>query len=127
MNHPAQADDAKGMTDAELTEAAAKAIGLEGDYSERWGGFMSPATVLEPDDGYTFWNPLHDDSDALGLVRRLLMEVHFLPDAIRCRVPGGEWIGETVLACDTEHLGNAQRRAIVRAAAALHPDGGNPR
>jgi hypothetical protein len=113
------------MTDQELLEAAAKAIGKHGCYSDQWGGFVSP--VSEADDGYTFWNPLHDDSDALGLVRRLLMEVHLLPDAIRCRTPGGEWIGETVLACDTVHLGEAQRRAIVRAAAALHPDGGNPR
>jgi len=102
----------------ELLERAARAAGLPVEF-DREGGIGWFACGRDEDgDVATWWNPLKDDGDALRLARGLNMAIDFLFDAVRCRVPGGEWIGEVCLPCDTEYLGKAQRRAIVRCAAA---------
>lgn len=48
--------------DKELLELAAKAAGIDGDYSKRANSIAHP-------DGY--WNPLTDDGDALRLAAKL--------------------------------------------------------
>lgn len=95
-----------------LLEQAAKAAG----YSVTNPGLASFGVGI-PGVGVRAWNPFTNDGDAQRLALQLGIEVEFLPDAVRCRTPGGEWIGETCLPCDTESLGKAHRRAIVRAAA----------
>jgi hypothetical protein len=108
------------MDDRELLEMAAKAAGLtinkpkQRERDEAGFGHMGLWTMTT-----TNWNPLTDDGDALRLAVKLGICIEFLPDAVRCKVPGIEWIGETCLPCDMEYLGVAHRRAIVRAAAEI--------
>lgn len=115
-------------TDRALLQTAARAAGMDDAVyqdMEGWGevryGYSEAiwSEKLHETDGTGYWNPLVDDGDALRLAAALNMEIQFLPDAVRCRVPGGEWLGETCLPCDTEHLGKAQRLAIVRCAASI--------
>lgn len=54
------------MNEQELLELAAKAAGIEGDYSPRAGAIVN-------EDGY--WMPLTDDGDALRLAVKLHMSV----------------------------------------------------
>jgi hypothetical protein len=53
------------MTDKELLELAAKAIGLPEC------GWMGPAFMYVKDNQFTDWNPLTDDGDALRLAVKL--------------------------------------------------------
>lgn len=59
------------MEDRELLEAAAKAAGIDGDYSKRAGAIVHA-------DGY--WMPLSDDGDALRLAVTLKIEIEFFGD-----------------------------------------------
>lgn len=77
------------MTDRELLELAAKAIGI--DY---WFG----------KEGTVEWNPLTDDGDAL----RLAVKIEWIPSRV-------EVVGLSM----NEDPYAATRRAIVRAAAAM--------
>jgi len=54
------------MTDRELLELAAKAAGMAIEYDEGFGMYWS-------DDKFSgmFWNPLHNDGDALRLAVKL--------------------------------------------------------
>jgi hypothetical protein len=125
------------MTDSELIEAAARAIGKPGFYDAYWEGFKSPIAAGEmPDEGvdasgaYTFWNPLIDDGDALRLAVKLKLNIGFGSERLR----GSHWDHVEAFAepdgdghsfCPSEEMGNdpyaAVRRCIVRAAAALTP------
>jgi hypothetical protein len=131
------------MTDRELLEAAAHAYGLysvdpRGD-DDLWevnatgedGWPTVPSWGMRTIEGS--WNPLTDDGDALRLAVKLRISlIHeeetmggFTIEAI------GDERADGSRHCETQYLGEdpaaATRRAIVRAAAALHPDGGNPR
>ena len=57
------------MTDKELLELAAKAIGLPEC------GWMGPAFMYVKDNQFTDWNPLTDDGDALRLAVKLNLAV----------------------------------------------------
>lgn len=103
------------MDDRELLELAAKAAGYEIEWVRNSGCHYR----CEEEIGREQWCPLDDDGDALRLAVKLRIYIEFLPDAVRCIAPGGCWIGEVCLPCDTEHLGLAERRAIVRAAAEI--------
>jgi hypothetical protein len=123
------------MTDKELLEAAAKAIGKIGFYDDHWEGFKSPVLDGElADEGvdasaaYTFWNPLTSDDDALRLAVTLKLNIGFGSE----RLQGSHWDHVEAFAepdedgrsfCPSEEMGNdpyaAVRRAIVRAAAAM--------
>jgi len=85
------------MSDRELLELAAKAAGVA----------IDPIDAVHEPDGWTCWNPLNDDGDALRLAVKLnllvLHDVHIAPVNI--------WEGEDPHA--------ATRRAIVRAAAEI--------
>lgn len=104
------------MSDRELLEAAAKAVGIE--YGAKRSPTGSLALYIGPIDGW--WNPLTDDGDALRLAVKLEMTIHCDGDII--------WVTEgvsTVISHDELPKADpmaATRRAIVRAAAAIGKD-----
>ena len=107
--------EGEGMkTDRELLELAARAAGIDGEYSKRANGIAHT---------YGYFMPLTDDGDALRLAADLSlcvfingMFVH--ADCKHC--PGGD-IGyfEENSARNGGCIYAATRRAIVRAAAAI--------
>jgi hypothetical protein len=114
------------MPDRELLEAAAKAAGLVAHrYCEPWKA-MAKYTLY---DGYfgPSWNPLTDDGDALRLAVMLRIDIHFewngeaMGDIVEAMSPdrgdGSRWCMDQSTASDPNA---ATRRAIVRAAAAMH-------
>jgi hypothetical protein len=94
------------MTDRELLEDAAKAAGIE-------FGWIHDTPRIRAEMGWTPWNPLTDDGDALRLAVKLKMGVNF----------DGEKVGANCGRGAVEVFGNdpyaATRRAIVRAAAEI--------
>lgn len=102
------------MTDRELLEMAAKAVGISGEYHE-----MGEGMRVETKPGHDWWNPLTDDGDALRLAVALKLEVMFFlgfgeVHSANCVMDGDNKI-EPLGVDDYE----AVRRAIVRAAAAI--------
>lgn len=97
--------------DRELLEFAAKAAGIEGEWSKTIGGWDCLITS-----GHHPWQPLHDDGDALRLA---------LACGLRVRECEAEWWPSESLDAQRiyEPSGDdpyaATRRAIVRAAAAI--------
>ena len=92
------------MTDRELLELAAKAIGTVYVDGASW------------DEG-AGWNPLADDGDALRLAVKLMIPLQFPDWADAARTWGPKDAEEP---CDEQFDGDpyaATRRAIVRAAA----------
>lgn len=129
------------MTDRELLELAAKAIGLEA----AWVEYQDQAPETEAPEGFFVlkgaaphnrrmgdgicWNPLTDDGDALRLAVKLGIKIELHP----------EWVYARAIVRRLEYLNimegwahggdayAATRRAIVRAAAAMakqEPDHG---
>jgi hypothetical protein len=95
------------MTDRELLKRAARAAGIEhpgGDHSRYDDGRLWDCDALR------WWNPLHDDGDALRLAIKLGISIRIYGDEVGtdgCHEPYGP---------DPDA---AVRRAIVRAAAAM--------
>jgi hypothetical protein len=101
------------MTDRELLEKAAKAAGvlLEGVETDGRG-----VTIRG-----TYWQPLHDDGDALRLAVKLGISVMHYGATHLCQNDDGDYLSDEV---DTTGDGlAATRRAIVRAAAQMAKDG----
>ena len=103
------------QSDRELLEAAAKAAGLPVRW-EHWpstskGAFYLPngQSSERHGEGFTQWNPLNDDGDALRLAVKLRINV--VPEYVY----EGPWLDGGSLRDPYA----ATRRAIVRAAAAL--------
>ena len=105
------------MTDRELLEAAAKAIGAKPDEASHDGSLWF---------GRARWNPLTDDGDALRLAVKLNLHVEI--DAESAGVITIEWdfdeSGTSRRSVEQEApIGGddyaATRRAVVRAAASL--------
>jgi hypothetical protein len=97
------------MTDRELLELAAKAIGIE---DIRYN--------LDND----IWNPLTDDGDALRLAVKLRLAVYTAIDNGRPPMYAAAWSGgyPDTVRCEEEHGADpwaATRRAIVKAAAEI--------
>ena len=93
--------------DKELLELAAKAAGIDGDYSKRANSIAHP-------DGY--WSPLTDDGDALRLAVRLSLMLDTAYNG--CTAVGSAALCEIL----EPHNGDpcaATRRAITRAAAEI--------
>ena len=90
------------MSDRELLELAAKAVGVELDFSIR-GDF--PPYYVNERGGHSSWNPLTDDGDALRLAVKL-----YLWEPIRLAHRD---------ITDAVDFYAATRRAIVRAAAEI--------
>jgi hypothetical protein len=113
------------MTDGELLEQAAKAIGLkyikpaEG-YSGEFGLIAGIETLHSVTDrcGATTWNPLADDGDAFRLAVKLGVQITIILDG-----EDGDHPPQTMVDWATEeHLNEpcaATRRAVVRAAAEI--------
>ena len=96
------------MTDREMLELAAKAAGIE-------FGWIHDTPRIRAEMGWTPWNPITDDGDALRLAVSLRLHVSVFADAIGIGTPGWDyveykWQGDPC---------SATRRAIVRAAAEI--------
>ena len=98
------------MTDRELLELAAKAVGLEVICHASYTNGGAYVKGMEDD-----WNPLTDDGDALRLMVSLRMNVHLDSNMVDVDPDGISWFSE---AYGTDHYA-ATRRAIVRAAAEI--------
>lgn len=108
------------MTDRELLELAAKAVGMTGCVAE----FRSPQRLVFVPDGYgsSEWNPLTDDGDALRLAVKLDLIVEPPRDNGFCHVyhyVRSNEVRERRAAMTDAAEQAATRRAIVRAAAEI--------
>jgi hypothetical protein len=107
------------MTDRELLELAAKAIGLPEC------GWMGPAFMYVKDNTFIDWNPLTDDGDALRLAVKLKLSISAAnPAFIEVAIfKDGEahllFRDGTMDSGWNEDPYAATRRAIVRAAAEI--------
>ena len=108
------------MTDRELLELAAKAIGLPEC------GWMGPAFMYVKDNTFTDWNPLTDDGDALRLAVNLGLDVCIdkPPVVGEPYTQAIGFVGDGKEMEDAVELHNsdpyaATRRAITRAAAQI--------
>jgi len=116
------------MTDRELLELAAKAIGLRHiQYTNDYDGSMGLMQCDEHGRHTYTWNPLLDDGDALRLAVKLGMTISLIPPYEKdsyCSVVA-DWSDETGYprtSIRIKHGGDplaATRRAITRAAAEL--------
>jgi hypothetical protein len=97
-----------GMTDRELLERAAKAAGIKLNWHVGCDGsdLQSPTQVIGG--AYYFWNPIHDDGEALRLLVALREEL---------ALDAAEMIGMGQFKKWKEDPMAITRRAIVRAAA----------
>jgi len=99
------------MTDRELLEFAAKAAGIEGEWTNPMPSAVGNGTIRTGIGG-SLWNPLTDDGDAL----RLAVNLGLVVETGQCWISKhGPMYGGDVLPCPYA----ATRRAIVRAAAAI--------
>lgn len=109
------------MSDRELLELAAKAAGAHSVLESREGVMVQWSPNLR---GYSRWNPLTDDGDALRLAVRLGLTLHSFPDhhqGAQCVVTMTRHAIEAreYAENNSDDLNAATRRAIVRAAAAI--------
>ena len=83
------------MTDQELLELAAKAVGytvlhhVDG-YVDEYGN--GPDYGLQIEGYYCVWNPLDDDDDALRLATRLKINIVFVGTFVRCSGSGKDFV-----------------------------------
>jgi hypothetical protein len=112
------------MTDRELLELAAKAVGMDVHWGEAWQSEMMFRVIPRPNSPLVSnieWNPLTDDGDALRLAVQLRIDLDQYADSVRClrSEDFDDWEGTEAV----ENLGQdpyaATRRAIVRAAAEI--------
>ena len=115
------------MTDRELLEAAATAAGI---VLHVWGAKGHENFADMTDGGnHKLWNPLTDDGDALRLAGKLRIHVEHMKTmnnkdfGINCWPAGRGDCGVSEDGDLTDYQATI-RRAIVRAAAAMHPEGG---
>ena len=105
------------MTDRELLEMAAKAVGLTG-YIYEW---VDGPTFVIPGENPVYFNPLKDDGDALRLAVKLNIEFACFDD--HQSVNAGVWSPNgNSWDCLTPYNGDkiaATRCAITRAAAQI--------
>ena len=103
------------MTDKELLEAAAAAVGYKTEWRRLLGHDLLRADIGE---GYEPWNPLTDDGDAMRLAVRMGFQVTNRFGYSEVVVPAASGKSGYVEA-DKGDCYAATRRAIVRAAAAV--------
>jgi hypothetical protein len=104
------------MTDKELLELAAKAIGEKCDQlgANAFGLYKPKEGYMQP---YIEWNPLTDDGDALRLAVNLKIDVKHYDDYVVGWFDGG-YIGTGKIMYEGDPYA-ATRRAITRAAAEI--------
>lgn len=109
------------MSDRELLELAAKAAGIEGEWSAVYDCLL--LTETQTHEGCDTWDPLNDDGDALRLAAGLSLCVFVNGMFVRadCKHCSGGDIGyfEENTARNDGCIFKSTRRAIVRAAAAI--------
>lgn len=100
------------MSDQELLELAAKAVG----HRVIWYGTNPEVCLMHAPGGAsgTRWNPLHDDGDALRLAVNLRITPH-----IEAHMTDAESVKGFAAEAHNGDPYAATRRAIVRAAAAI--------
>ena len=113
------------MSDRELLELAAKAAGVEINYSTTNGGGFSNTgfdivgnAVLDWHNG-TVWNPLTDDGDALRLAVKLMMSVEISAHEESTYAYAGDVPRVYAYEMWRDDKDAATRRAIVRSAAEI--------
>lgn len=110
------------MTDRELLELAAKAIGYRYTTNHADAGWLC-SLDSEGLEGYVcFWKPLADDGDALRLAVTLGLDINQFPQRSMVDVWTGKATGEEGVCTRELYNGDplaATRRAIVRAAAEI--------
>ena len=104
------------MTDSELLELAAKAAGIELDWSA--GGFNGPYYVNKLG-GHSSFRPLTDDGDALRLA--VALRLSFVVMDSHIVIHGFAWPNLVIHEYSGDHYA-ATRRAIVRAAAEIEKE-----
>lgn len=101
------------MTDREMLEAAAKAMGIVGNYFE--GTCTIHTGIYRARERY-YWNPLESDSEALRLAVKLGITIDMHLERVRAYADETPKTAEEFFGTDPLA---ATRRVIVRAAAAL--------
>ena len=107
------------MTDRELLEFAAKAAGIEGEWTNPMPSAVGNGTIRTGIGG-SLWNPLTDDGDALRLAVNLGLQITpgtYNKDEFTAFCAGKGEAHEYRHFQQDEYA--ATRRAIVRAAAAI--------
>lgn len=120
------------MTDQELIELAAKAVGIKGEWVRDTAFIQARYSFNVPYDNHGImtsieWNPLREDSDAMRLAINLGMNLMMLPASLKngfCTVGAGfsnESGSPRITISENYNQGpyKAVRRAIVRAAAEI--------
>lgn len=120
------------MTDQELIELAAKAVGIKGEWVRDTAFIQARYSFNVPYDNHGMmtsieWNPLREDSDAMRLAINLGMNLMMLPASLKngfCAVGVGfsnESGSPRITISENYNQGpyKAVRRAIVRAAAEI--------
>ena len=106
-------------TDRELLELAAKAAGIDGEYTDvpvfDYYDTHSPYCGIQRKFSEECWNPLTDDSDALWLAVKLELLVNVTPNW--SKASDGVTTEQFELHNDDPYA--ATRRAIVRVAAEI--------
>jgi len=107
-------------TDREMLELAAKAAVVDGQWADFPGMDIRVGYQGGIHDGNEYWNPLHDDGDALRLAVKLGFDIRPYTKISTVYVwshAADKWIGEFYGASNDPYA--ATRRAIVRAAAEI--------
>lgn len=120
------------MSDNELIEFAAKAVGIKGEWMRDTAFIQDRYSFNVPYDNHGVmtsveWNPLREDSDAMRLAINLGMNLMMLPASLKngfCTVGVGfsnDSGNPRITISENYNLGpyKAVRRAIVRAAAEI--------
>jgi hypothetical protein len=105
-------NEGQTMTDKELLEAAAKAVGHK---IGEWKRSSNTHWLFADDGDHRLWNPLTDDGDALRLAVKCRIELRWNGADYVTAAGDGAW-EEIMLGNDANE---ATRHAIVRAAAAM--------
>lgn len=109
------------MTDRELLQMAAKAAGIptNGKFRANQGVFFDEGDGAGAEIGW--WNPLTDDGDNARLRRALRIVVQWFPTDVAAMHWSAEGRGRSWAEPYGKDPASAERRAVVRAAAALAP------
>ncbi len=110
------------MTDLEITKLCAKAMGwqvsLNGQVVNDNRTIIFHATLCRTGDvNGTSYNPLHDDAQAMALVKKLLLDVRCYPDF----VSGHQWLvtSTQVMTQQDTHVKPDLNRAICECVAKM--------
>lgn len=104
------------MTDRELLEMAAKAAGEDVEWHENGSYFYRKSCNWPAEKG--FFNPLHDDGEALRLAMKLGICIQFIPECdTACAYQERQTTGEPFNS-HVSGLGDIETRRIITQAAA---------